>query len=128
LRHPLQPSSGAAAAFEHLLTDNERILGPDHLETLATQRQGQHWRTQASDPSDVNSTSTSSERRARWPGGPQLPPRACKAAGKRSTEMQQPQRLRLTAFDPHGPADLRQRPSTTSMPLDGKEKVYGSIP
>src|SRR5215471_17068534 len=76
LRHPLQPSSGAAAAFEHLLTDNERILGPDHLETLATQRQGQHWRTQASDPSDVNSTSTSSERRARWPGGPQLPPRA----------------------------------------------------
>ena len=33
-----------------------------------------------------------------------------------------------TNYDPHKPSDLRQRPSSTSLPLDGKEKVYGSIP
>jgi hypothetical protein len=37
--------------------------------------------------------------------------------------VQQPHWLRLTAFDLRGPTDLRQRPSTTSVPLDGKEKV-----
>ena len=38
--------------------------------------------------------------------------------------MQQPQRTEPTALDPHRLADLRQRPLTTSVPLDGKEKVY----
>jgi len=45
-----------------------------------------------------------------------------------STKVQQPHRLRLTTIDLRRPADLHQRPSTTSVPLDGKEKVYGSIP
>src|SRR6266700_8038500 len=45
--------------------------------------------------------------------------------GTCSTRVQQPHRLRLTTIDLHGPADLRQRPSTTSMPLDGKEKQPG---
>ena len=35
--------------------------------------------------------------------------------------MLQPQRTGLTSFDQHQLADLRQRPSATSLPLDGKE-------
>jgi hypothetical protein len=46
-----------------------------------------------------------------------------------STKVQQPQRTEPTELDPHRPADLRQRPVTTFLPLDGKEdEVYGSIP
>ena len=31
-------------------------------------------------------------------------------------------------LDPHRPADLRQPPSATFLPLNGKEKVYGATP
>jgi hypothetical protein len=44
-----------------------------------------------------------------------------------STKVQQPHRLRLTAFDLCGPVELRQRPSTTSMSLDGKERVREAV-
>jgi hypothetical protein len=40
-----------------------------------------------------------------------------------SSSVQQPQRTELTPLDPRWPADLRQQPSTTPLPLDGKEKV-----
>ena len=46
---------------------------------------------------------------------------------KCSSEVQQPYRTEPTACDPHWPSDLRQRPSATFLPLDGKEKVTGSI-
>jgi hypothetical protein len=42
-----------------------------------------------------------------------------------SDEVQQPRRTKPTGPDPHRPADLRQRPPATFLPLDGKEKVYG---
>lgn len=35
----------------------------------------------------------------------------------------QPHRLRLTVFDLRGSADVHQRPSATSIPLDGNERV-----
>jgi hypothetical protein len=44
-----------------------------------------------------------------------------------STKVQQPRWPWLTEPASPGPADLRQRPSVTPLPPDGKEKVYGSI-
>ena len=38
-------------------------------------------------------------------------------------QVQQPQQTETTPYDPHRPADLRQRPSVTYMPLDDKQKV-----
>src|ERR1022692_2382766 len=42
-----------------------------------------------------------------------------------SSKVQQPQRPVPTTSDLHWPADLRQRPPSTFLPLDGKEKVHG---
>jgi hypothetical protein len=39
-------------------------------------------------------------------------------------QVQQPQRTEPTGLDPHRPADLRQRPLTTCVPLDGQEEVH----
>src|SRR5580658_3266669 len=41
-------------------------------------------------------------------------------------EVQQPHRSRPTCMDPNSGLDLRERPSMTYMPLDGKEKIYSS--
>jgi len=45
------------------------------------------------------------------------------SAGRCSTKVQQPHRFQSATIDPHGSADMGQRPSTTSMPLDGRERV-----
>ncbi len=45
-----------------------------------------------------------------------------------STRVQQPHRPELTTSDQCRAASLRERLATTRVPLDGKEKVYGSIP
>ena len=45
-----------------------------------------------------------------------------------STRVQQRHRPRPTKSDRCKAASLRERPATTLVPLDGKEKVYGSIP
>jgi hypothetical protein len=42
---------------------------------------------------------------------------------KCSSEVQQPQRTKPTALGLHRPVDLRQRPSATFLPLNGKERV-----
>jgi hypothetical protein len=41
-----------------------------------------------------------------------------------SSKVQQPHRTRTTTSDLHWPADLRQRPRATSLPLNGKEEVH----
>ena len=43
--------------------------------------------------------------------------------GPCSSRVQQPWRPVPTTSDPHRPADLRQRPPATFLPLDGKEAV-----
>jgi len=48
-------------------------------------------------------------------------------ANKCSSEVQQPHRTEPTASDSHRPADLRQRPSVTFLPLNGKEEVLVSV-
>ena len=42
--------TGAATAFEQLLTDRLRVLGPDHPDTLSTRRNLACWRGEAGDP------------------------------------------------------------------------------
>jgi hypothetical protein len=42
--------AGAAAAYEALLTDYLRVLGPDHPDTLTTRHDLAHWRGTAGDP------------------------------------------------------------------------------
>ncbi|WP_255616936.1 MULTISPECIES: tetratricopeptide repeat protein [unclassified Saccharopolyspora] len=42
--------AGAAEAFEELLTDRIRVLGPDHPATLTTRGNLTHWRGEAGDP------------------------------------------------------------------------------
>ena len=55
---------------------------------------------------------------------PQLPT-GLTLKGQAANQVQQPHRTEPTASDPHRPTDLRQRPSVTFLPLDGKEKVGG---
>jgi len=43
-----------------------------------------------------------------------------------SSKVQQPQRTMLTQLGLHRPPDLRQRPSMTFLPLDGKEKYLSA--
>jgi hypothetical protein len=45
------------AAFEELLTDYLRVLGPDHPYTLTTRHNLARWRGEAGDAAD-NSTAT----------------------------------------------------------------------
>jgi hypothetical protein len=42
-------AAGAVAAFEQLLTDWERVLGPDHPGTLTTRNNLAWWRGEAGD-------------------------------------------------------------------------------
>jgi hypothetical protein len=51
---------------------------------------------------------------------------ARRPAGQCSTKVQQPHRPRSISSEPHPHAEQRQRPTSTSLPLDGKEKVHGS--
>ena len=48
----------------------------------------------------------------------QRPTRMC------SSKVQQPHRTGTTVAVPRRTTDLRQRPSMTALPLDGKETVY----
>jgi hypothetical protein len=41
--------AGAVAAFEELLADHLRVLGPDHPNTLTTRNNLAHWRDQLSE-------------------------------------------------------------------------------
>ncbi|WP_372453178.1 tetratricopeptide repeat protein [Streptomyces avidinii] len=43
--------AGAAAAFEQLLADRKRVLGPDHPDTLYARNRLAHWRRAAGDAS-----------------------------------------------------------------------------
>ncbi|MGW2112625.1 tetratricopeptide repeat protein, partial [Streptomyces sp. NPDC001948] len=42
-------AAGAAAAFEELLADRLRVLGPDHPDTLTTRSNLAYWRWRAQD-------------------------------------------------------------------------------
>jgi hypothetical protein len=44
---------------------------------------------------------------------------------KCSSKVQQPQQMQPTGLDPHRPANLHERPSSTFLPLDGKDKTDG---
>jgi tetratricopeptide repeat protein len=43
-------AAGAAAAFEELLTDRLRVLGPDHPDVQATRASLAHWRGKTGTP------------------------------------------------------------------------------
>ncbi|MGK5559421.1 tetratricopeptide repeat protein, partial [Actinomadura kijaniata] len=42
-------AAGAATAFEELLADRLRVLGPDHPDTLTTRHNLAYWRGEAGD-------------------------------------------------------------------------------
>jgi hypothetical protein len=48
--------ASAAAAFEQLLADCLRVLGPDHPHTLTTRHNLAHWRGEAGDPAGAAAT------------------------------------------------------------------------
>ena len=61
---------GAAIAFEELLPDRLRVLGPVHPSTLLTRRNLAHWREKAQNPAlgaQTRATVSQEKTASKWP-------------------------------------------------------------